>query len=120
MHTTQDPADGRAALPQAGCFTSRNTVFAALLGAGIVGLAWFLLGSLSPAVHRQVFSESGGEIRVSYTHITANGTESGQIRNVRAIEYQPGCVVVHDKNGAGTVFFPQHTRELSWANYGGN
>jgi len=102
-------------------FICRKNLLAALLGAGIVALAWLLIGNTSPSVPRQVLSDSGGNIRVSYTVVSpGGGIESGQIRDVRAIEFHPGCIVVRRKDGDATVFFPQSTRSLTWENYGGN
>ena len=132
MHAVQNSPDARPDVPagltldqppvarRPAPFVSQTTLFAALLGAGVVGLAWLLMGNGSSSVPRQVFPDSGGTIQVNYTTITAHGTESGEVRNVRAIEFHPACVVVRDKKGDGTVFFPQHTRSLTWSNYGGN
>lgn len=108
---------------------AKNGIFGALIGAAVVGVAWVLsvafqssiaLGSTIPAAKESagVRSPEGGLV-AEYTVITSQTatsreTQSGKLRDVTAIDFYTGYVVVRTKDGAGTVFFADRTVALFW------
>jgi hypothetical protein len=92
-----------------------------LLRAVLVGGVWAVTywASPSPNSGSQAIRSREGNYVVSFSVITSKTATSeswsdGDIQNVVAIDFLPANIVVQTKEGTGTVFFPERTKDLRW------